>query len=72
MSLLDELTTGSEGIRTVCAVLPDERSWLLVVLDQFEELFTQTPEPVAHRFLERAGRCRRGSAAGRLRGWRRW
>lgn len=51
-TLLEQLTAGSEGIRrAVRRVLPDDRSWLLVVLDQFEELFTQTPEPVAHAFL---------------------
>ncbi|MGD9700938.1 MAG: extracellular solute-binding protein [Acidimicrobiia bacterium] len=51
-TLLEQLTAGSDGIRrAVRRVLPDERLWLLVVLDQFEELFTQTPEPVAHRFL---------------------
>ena len=37
---------GDTGIRhTIDRVLPDERAQLVLVIDQFEELFTQAPDP---------------------------
>ena len=52
-SLLDQLTSGSTGIgRAVRHVLPDDQSPLLLVIDQFEELFTQTSEETAAVFLD--------------------
>ena len=52
-SLLDQLTSGPAGIRrAVRRVLPDDQSPLLLVIDQFEELFTQTSEETAAAFLD--------------------
>ncbi len=52
-SLLEQLTDGESGIRrAVRRVLPDDQSQLLVVIDQFEELFTQTPDATTQEFLE--------------------
>jgi DNA-binding SARP family transcriptional activator/ABC-type glycerol-3-phosphate transport system substrate-binding protein/tRNA A-37 threonylcarbamoyl transferase component Bud32 len=51
--LLDQLMSGPAGIRrAVRRVLPDDHSPLLVVIDQFEELFTQTAEGTAVVFLD--------------------
>jgi serine/threonine protein kinase/ABC-type glycerol-3-phosphate transport system substrate-binding protein/DNA-binding SARP family transcriptional activator len=51
-SLLEQLTDGDSGIRrAVRRVLP-ERSQLLLVIDQFEELFTQVPDATTHAFLD--------------------
>jgi serine/threonine protein kinase/ABC-type glycerol-3-phosphate transport system substrate-binding protein len=51
-SLLEQLTDGEAGIRrAVRRVLP-EPSQLLLVIDQFEELFTQTPNATTQAFLD--------------------
>jgi ABC-type glycerol-3-phosphate transport system substrate-binding protein/DNA-binding SARP family transcriptional activator len=51
--LLEELTSGPAGIaRAVRQVLPDAEAWLLLVVDQFEELFTQATEATANAFLD--------------------
>jgi DNA-binding SARP family transcriptional activator/ABC-type glycerol-3-phosphate transport system substrate-binding protein len=51
--LLDDLTAGEAGLlRALQVVLPDDHSQLLLVVDQFEELFTQAPEATAHAFLD--------------------
>jgi serine/threonine protein kinase/ABC-type glycerol-3-phosphate transport system substrate-binding protein/DNA-binding SARP family transcriptional activator len=51
--LLEDLTTGDAGIRRgISRVLPDARSQLVLVIDQFEELFTQTEPDTAHAFLD--------------------
>jgi DNA-binding SARP family transcriptional activator len=50
-ALLEQLMFGAGGItRAVRQVLRDEQSWLLLVLDQFEELFAQAPDGVANEF----------------------
>ena len=52
-SLLDQLLDGETGIRrAVQRVLPDPQSHLLLVVDQFEELFTQAPAATANAFLD--------------------
>jgi ABC-type glycerol-3-phosphate transport system substrate-binding protein len=52
-SLLEALTSGEAGIRrAVARVLPDPQAPLLLVIDQFEELFTQAAEPAALAFLD--------------------
>ena len=52
-SLLEQLTAGDSGIRrAVRRVLPDEGSPLLLVIDQFEELFTQASPATAQAFLD--------------------
>jgi DNA-binding SARP family transcriptional activator/energy-coupling factor transporter ATP-binding protein EcfA2 len=52
-SLLEQLTDGESGIRrAVRRVLPDDQAQLLLVIDQFEELFTQTPDATTQKFLE--------------------
>ncbi len=52
-SLLDQLLDGETGIRrAVKRVLPDPHSLLLLVIDQFEELFTQAPGETATAFLD--------------------
>jgi DNA-binding SARP family transcriptional activator/ABC-type glycerol-3-phosphate transport system substrate-binding protein len=51
-SLLEQLTDGEAGIRrAVRRVLP-EHSQLLLVIDQFEELFTQAPHAATQAFLD--------------------
>jgi DNA-binding SARP family transcriptional activator/serine/threonine protein kinase/ABC-type glycerol-3-phosphate transport system substrate-binding protein len=51
-SLLEQLS-GSRGIhRAVERVLPEEDSTLVLVIDQFEELFTQTAPDEAVRFID--------------------
>jgi DNA-binding SARP family transcriptional activator/ABC-type glycerol-3-phosphate transport system substrate-binding protein len=51
-SLLEQLTDGEAGIRrAVRRVLP-ERTQLLLVVDQFEELFTQAPHAATQAFLD--------------------
>jgi DNA-binding SARP family transcriptional activator/ABC-type glycerol-3-phosphate transport system substrate-binding protein len=51
-SLLEQVTDGQSGIRrAVRRVLP-ERAQLLLVLDQFEELFTLAPNATARSFLD--------------------
>ena len=50
--LLGQLTADERGIiRSTGRILPDEHTQLLVVIDQFEELFVLTPEDVRRRFL---------------------
>jgi DNA-binding SARP family transcriptional activator/ABC-type glycerol-3-phosphate transport system substrate-binding protein len=51
--LIDDLIAGDGGIRRgISRVLPDARSQLVLVIDQFEELFTQTGPETAHAFLD--------------------
>jgi hypothetical protein len=51
-TLLEQLTDGENGIRrAVQRVLPDDRSQLLVVIDQFEEMFTHGSPAEANAFL---------------------
>ena len=51
--LLDQLTDGDDGIRhAVQRLLPDDDTQLLVVIDQFEELFTQADPATVHAFLD--------------------
>jgi tRNA A-37 threonylcarbamoyl transferase component Bud32 len=51
--LLDDLTAGDGGIRrAILRALPDARSQLVLVIDQFQELFTQTEPNTAHAFLD--------------------
>lgn len=48
-----ELLTGDGGLeRAACRVLPEAESQLLIVIDQFEELFTQVDPDVADRFID--------------------
>jgi hypothetical protein len=52
-SLLDQLTGGPTAIRrAVRRLLPDDPSPLFLVIDQFEELFTQSSEATAAAFLD--------------------
>ncbi len=52
-SLLDQLLDGETGMRrAVKRVLPDPHSNLLLVIDQFEELFTQAPAATANAFID--------------------
>ena len=52
-SLLEQLTAGDSGIRrAVRRVLPEGGSPLLLVIDQFEELFTQATPATAQAFLD--------------------
>ena len=68
-SLLDQLTDGDGGIRrAVQRVLPDDGSPLLLVIDQFEELFTQATPATAHAFLDALRRRGRRPARPRC-GW---
>ena len=51
-SLLEQLA-GEQGMqRALDRVLPDDGSQLLLVIDQFEELFTQVDTATANRFIE--------------------
>ena len=50
-SLLEQLA-GDQGMqRALDRVLPDDGSQLLLLIDQFEELFTQVDPATANRFL---------------------
>ncbi len=52
-SLLEQLTAGASGIRrAVRRVVPERGSQLLLVIDQFEELFTQASPATAQAFLD--------------------
>ena len=51
-SLLDELVLDGGMQRAANRVLPDPDAQLIVVIDQFEELFTLTDSGTANRFLE--------------------
>jgi DNA-binding SARP family transcriptional activator/ABC-type glycerol-3-phosphate transport system substrate-binding protein len=63
-SLLEQLTDGDAGIRrAVRRVLP-ERSQLLLVVDQFEELFTQAPPATTQVFLDAVASAVEDSRAG--------
>ena len=46
-------TDGDAGIRRAARrVLPDDGSQILLVIDQFEELFTQVDADTANRFVD--------------------
>ena len=65
-NLLDQLTDGDSGIRrSIARLLPDPDTQLLLVIDQFEELFTQTSTATAQAFLDalvrRPSRTRRAA-----------
>lgn len=50
--LLDQLRSDTRGLlRSVRRVLPDEATQLLLVIDQFEEVFTLVPDPAEVKFL---------------------
>lgn len=52
-ALLDQLTADERGLgRAVKRVLPDEDAELVLIIDQFEELFTLTSETQRNEFLE--------------------
>ncbi len=51
-SLAEQLDSGPDGIRHAICRTVGEDSHLLVVIDQFEELYTQCPSDVADRFIE--------------------
>ncbi|HET6836099.1 MAG TPA: extracellular solute-binding protein [Acidimicrobiales bacterium] len=51
-SLLEQLTDGEAGIRRAVRRVVPERSQLLLVIDQFEELFTQAPDARTQAFLD--------------------
>jgi DNA-binding SARP family transcriptional activator/DNA-binding beta-propeller fold protein YncE len=51
-TLLEQLTADPRGLgRAVDRALPDDRSDLLLMVDQFEELWTVTPNDVRERFV---------------------
>ncbi len=51
--LLTQLTSGDRGlIRSVERLLPERDGSLLLIIDQFEELFTSTDPATANRFLD--------------------
>ena len=51
--LLDQLNDGVSGLgRAVARVLPDASADLVLVIDQFEELFTLADQPTCVRFLD--------------------
>ena len=51
--LLTQLTSGDRGlVRAVERLLPERDGCLLLVIDQFEELFTNTDPETANQFLE--------------------
>jgi DNA-binding SARP family transcriptional activator/ABC-type glycerol-3-phosphate transport system substrate-binding protein len=53
LDLVGELSAGDAGIRhTIDRVLPDRRAQLVLVIDQFEELFTLAPEATCRAFLD--------------------
>ena len=51
-TLLDQLLAPGGVRRAVAEVLPDDESQLVVVIDQFEELFTQVDDDTAERFID--------------------
>lgn len=52
-SLIDQLKGGKRGIlRCLRRCLPSEEATTLVFIDQFEEVFTNSPVEVAHAFLD--------------------
>ena len=51
-ALLDVLLTPGGVRRAVERILPDDHSQLLLVIDQFEELFTQVDGDTAERFID--------------------
>ena len=51
-SLGEQLDCGPEGIRNAVGHTIGAESHLLVVIDQFEELYTQCPSDVADRFID--------------------
>ena len=53
LDLVDQLEAGEAGVRrTIDRVLPDERAQLVLVIDQFEELFTQASAATTRAFLD--------------------
>ena len=50
--LLDVLLTPGGVRRAVQHILPDDQTQLLLVIDQFEELFTQVDDDTAERFID--------------------
>ncbi len=50
--LAEQLDSGPDGIRSVICRTVGAETHLLVVIDQFEELYTQCPSDVADRFIE--------------------
>ena len=51
--LLGQLTDADSGMtRAIQRILPDEQTQLLLVVDQFEELFVLAPDDVRRHFLE--------------------
>ena len=65
VDLLDRLTDGRAGVRHVLHdVLPADQSQLVLVIDQFEEVFTHGGLPAAQPFLDVwRTRCSIGGAA---------
>lgn len=51
-SLFERLSDGRAGISAAARRALPEGSQLLLIIDQFEELFTQTPQPTTQAFLE--------------------
>ena len=51
-SLAEQLDSGPDGIGNAIRRTVGAESHLLVVIDQFEELYTQCPSDVADRFIE--------------------
>ncbi len=51
-SLLEQLAAEQGIARAIDRVLPDDGSQLLLLIDQFEELFTQVDTATANRFIE--------------------
>lgn len=52
-TLYEQLTGGQHGLRRAARrILPDDRTQLLVMIDQFEELFTLAPPDLADAFLD--------------------
>ncbi|MEM7287017.1 MAG: extracellular solute-binding protein [Actinomycetota bacterium] len=52
VSLLDAIIEDGGLHRTLHRILPDDGSQLVLLVDQFEELFTQVDESTAERFLD--------------------
>ena len=51
--MLEQLTENDTGfLRMALRLIPDERSELLLIVDQFEELFTLTTDRLRRRFLD--------------------
>ncbi len=51
--LLEMILNSENGLgQTLDRILPDDGSQLLLVIDQFEELFTQVNEEIANQFLD--------------------